>query len=337
MYVAASGHVRVVLDASHGIIWASGSIKIGSNTINTAAYRATSYFATAGHNHSGTYAPASHTHDYLADDHQASNITSTHITVLGNTSGNNTGDQTLPTDFVSKANGGTFSGNVTIGSTSTNKNLTVHGNINGGTLSGNNSGDQTLPTRDSLSIDTNDTVTFAGLRVTGTGVGALQVDKLEPYSNGSSEFHGPPGWGANRYTTGQCGGTGVTAGNPTFEFGYFKLIYGLIQPYSDERLKMDIKPTSIGLDFLRALTINTFKMRDSKTPRTKVGFIAQEIEAALESAGIEDPSFINVPEYDKNPDFFKAVDITQVLSVCINAIKQLDAKVQDLEAKLDEK
>jgi hypothetical protein len=35
-----------------------------------------------------------------------------------------------------------------------------------GNLSGTNSGDQTLPTRDSLSIDTNDNVTFAG--ITGT-------------------------------------------------------------------------------------------------------------------------------------------------------------------------
>ena len=36
-----------------------------------------------------------------------------------------------------------------------------------GNLSGTNSGNQTLPTRDSLSIDTNDNITFAGITVTG--------------------------------------------------------------------------------------------------------------------------------------------------------------------------
>ena len=36
----------------------------------------------------------------------------------GSSSGTNTGDQTLPTDFVSAANGGTFGGNVTVGSNS---------------------------------------------------------------------------------------------------------------------------------------------------------------------------------------------------------------------------
>ena len=46
-----------------------------------------------------------------------------------NLSGTNTGDQTLPTDFVSKASGGTFSGN-----------------IDASNLSGTNTGDQTLPT-----------------------------------------------------------------------------------------------------------------------------------------------------------------------------------------------
>jgi hypothetical protein len=51
-------------------------------------------------------------------------------TVTGsNLSGTNTGDQTLPTDFVSKASGGTFSGNITASN-----------------LSGTNTGDQTLPT-----------------------------------------------------------------------------------------------------------------------------------------------------------------------------------------------
>lgn len=55
-----------------------------------------------------------------------------------NLSGTNTGDQTLPTDFVSKANGGTFGGNVT----STGFSGPLTGNVTGN-LTGNVTGDIT--------------------------------------------------------------------------------------------------------------------------------------------------------------------------------------------------
>jgi len=56
-------------------------------------------------------------------------ISSEQATILSNTSGTNTGDQTLPTDFVSASSGGAFGGSIS----ATN-------------LSGTNTGDQTLPT-----------------------------------------------------------------------------------------------------------------------------------------------------------------------------------------------
>lgn len=43
-------------------------------------------------------------------------VTDAQLVVIGNTSNTNTGDQTLPTDFVSAASGGSFSGAVTMGS-----------------------------------------------------------------------------------------------------------------------------------------------------------------------------------------------------------------------------
>jgi hypothetical protein len=44
-------------------------------------------------------------------------VTDAQLVVIGNTSGTNTGDQTLPTDFVSAASGGTFSAGITISNT----------------------------------------------------------------------------------------------------------------------------------------------------------------------------------------------------------------------------
>ena len=64
----------------------------------------------------------------------------------------------------------------------TSQNLTDIGN-----LSGTNSGNQTLPTRDSLSIDTNDNVTFAG--ITGTSnftLGSRSHFKLVGGGNGGN-------------------------------------------------------------------------------------------------------------------------------------------------------
>ena len=68
------------------------------------------------------------------------------------------------------------------GTETTSQDLTDIGN-----LSGTNTGNQTLPTRDSLSIDTNDNVTFAG--ITGTSnftLGPRTQFKLVQSGNGGN-------------------------------------------------------------------------------------------------------------------------------------------------------
>lgn len=55
------------------------------------------------------------------------------------------------------------------GSLSVETTIEAGGAITGSNLSGTNTGDQTLPTRDSLGLDTDDTVTFANLSGTNTG------------------------------------------------------------------------------------------------------------------------------------------------------------------------
>ena len=104
-------------------------------------------------------------------------------TVTGsNLSGTNTGDQTLPTDFVSAASGGAFSGNISAPNLS-------------GTNSGTNTGDQTLPTD------------FVSAASGGTFGGGLQI-------NGDTKLGNRNTFEVQGIDTGAGGGdagTGVTA------------------------------------------------------------------------------------------------------------------------------
>ena len=98
---------------------------------------------------------------------------------------------------------------------------------------------------------------------------------------------------------------------------------------------------NLGLNFIRLLNPIAYKVNGSETPRNRFGFLASNIEEIVEELDIKDSSFISYPDYkdyeDKEDKPLKFVSHDQVWTVLLNAVKELDAKVQELEAKLDEK
>jgi len=98
-------------------------------------------------------------------------ISSEQATILSNTSGTNTGDQSLPTDFVSASSGGAFGGSIS----ATN-------------LSGTNTGDQTLPT-DFVSASSGGAfggaISATNLSGTNTGDQSLPTDFVSASSGGA--------------------------------------------------------------------------------------------------------------------------------------------------------
>ena len=110
---------------------------------------------------------------------------------------------------------------------------------------------------------------------------------------------------------------------------------------SDKRIKTDIKNLSLGLDFVKKLRPVEYKMTTEATPRRNFGIIAQELEATLEEEGEADTSFINVPKYhelseEEKEASLKFLDYSQINVCLLKAVQELAAKVEALEAKLEE-
>ena len=96
---------------------------------------------------------------------------------------------------------------------------------------------------------------------------------------------------------------------------------------SDSRLKDNIKPIDNALDKIMGISGNTYDWNSASTNKgSDTGVIAQEVEA-LGLPGV-------VTTRDNG---YKAVRYERLVPLLIEAIKELNAKVEDLEDKLSDK
>ena len=99
---------------------------------------------------------------------------------------------------------------------------------------------------------------------------------------------------------------------------------------SDERLKDNIAPIPNALDKILSISGNTFEWNNEEHETGHVGedtgVIAQEIEAL----GL--PGLVTTRK-----DGYKAVKYEKLTALLIEAVKELSAKVSDLEEKLKDK
>ena len=135
--------------------------------------------------------------------------------------------------------------------------------------------------------------------------------------------------------------------------------------HSDIRLKEDIQPISLGLDFVEKLEPVDFKWKSSyldesiennnienswKKNRTEVlsnlqqGFIAQDLQKAVyEYTGsnnalgaVYKKNFTDKEQKDYKDDELGHVDMQQLVPVLVKSIQQLSAKIKVLEAQIYE-
>lgn len=98
-----------------------------------------------------------------------------------------------------------------------------------------------------------------------------------------------------------------------------------IAPSSDERLKQDIAPEPLGLDFISDL--NPVEYRLKANPAMKYhGFIAQDVGPLI--------SATDDCLYQTNPDGMLGVDYVGLIAPMVNAIKELKARVEYLEGQI---
>lgn len=105
-----------------------------------------------------------------------------------------------------------------------------------------------------------------------------------------------------------------------------------ITSLSDARDKSDVADLNAGLVFVNALrpVRFTWDMRDGgKVGEADTGFIAQDLQAAMASTGVDLPGLV----YDINPDKLEA-GYGKLLPVLVKAIQELSAEVAALKTQL---
>lgn len=105
-----------------------------------------------------------------------------------------------------------------------------------------------------------------------------------------------------------------------------------ITSLSDARDKTNISDLPAGLTFVKALRPVAFdwNMRDgAKVGEADTGFIAQDLQSAQESIGVNIPGLV----YANNPDRLEA-GYGKLIPVLVKAIQELSAEVESLKSQL---
>jgi hypothetical protein len=117
----------------------------------------------------------------------------------------------------------------------------------------------------------------------------------------------------------------------------------LTVPASDERLKQNIEPLTLGLNIVEKLSPKKFEFRDE--PGTiEYGLIAQEVRDVLNTLGITDNTNLvfedvsegnlsRLPEGETGPVL--GVEYMKLIPILLNSVKELQARVEILEKERD--
>ena len=108
---------------------------------------------------------------------------------------------------------------------------------------------------------------------------------------------------------------------------------------SDSRLKENIQPAKLGLDFINDLNPVTYKMKEKKEDKidaTHHGIIAQEVIETLKDYGIdslEDFGGITYDEEDEGESYYGA-RYTEFVPILMKAVQELSAEIKELKEKV---
>jgi trimeric autotransporter adhesin len=96
---------------------------------------------------------------------------------------------------------------------------------------------------------------------------------------------------------------------------------------SDRRLKQNIQDYSLGLDFIKKLRPSSYEYINNIEGGKRQGFIAQEVESALNGIEFEG---LSKPEHEKD---FYALNYSAFVVPLVNAVKELSERLEKLEAE----
>jgi len=88
---------------------------------------------------------------------------------------------------------------------------------------------------------------------------------------------------------------------------------------SDKRWKSDIKQSALGLDFIKSLNPVSYVRNNDEKKKTEYGFIAQELEIALNKAGAANNGIIS-----KDDAGMYSVRYNDLLAPMVKAIQEMN-------------
>ena len=133
--------------------------------------------------------------------------------------------------------------------------------------------------------------------------------------------------------------TYITAGTYMAAGSYITAVGNITAYYSDERLKENIKPIESALskvEAIRGVTFNSNALAESfgyKDKSEQVGVIAQEVQAVLPHVVVPAPFDTNEDGSSKSGDNYLTVHYEKLVPLLIEAVKELSAKVKELEKR----
>ena len=130
---------------------------------------------------------------------------------------------------------------------------------------------------------------------------------------------------------------------PSGTTGEIRATNNITAYYSDMRLKTNIHPIQNALSKVKTISGVTYQSNDVAAKygytdqSSQVGVLAQQIEAVLPQAvklAPFDTEYVDGIETSKSGENYKTVQYEKIIPLLIEAIKELTAKVEDLESKV---
>jgi hypothetical protein len=170
---------------------------------------------------------------------------------------------------------------------------------------------------------------------TGTGNTAIGSQALRFLSEGDNNtavgyLAGNTATGNNNITIGYQAEVGNGTLNNQVRMGNTAITFASIQVAwsnpSDRRWKETIKDSGLGLDFLKTLRPVSYVRKNDDRKRTEYGFIAQELEQALNATGDKNNAIIAI---DDNGMY--TVRYNDFISITVKAVQEQQALIEKLQ------
>lgn len=163
------------------------------------------------------------------------------------------------------------------------------------------------------------------LALTGNTIGNLNT--AIGYSSGSSITTG-----SNNITIGYDAQVPTNTASNQIRIGNTSIGYAGVQVAwtvtSDRRWKENIKETNLGLEFISKLNPVSYTRKNDNNHKVEYGLIAQELEEALKSEGVENTGMLNITD-----DGYYELRYNDLLAPMIKAIQELKAENEKLRTE----